>query len=278
MDIVNLERFPIHKEGNPEHQRLLQLSSIKQLQQRGFVSLPNFLRTDAINELTSSILELERRGVGFHSNDTHNVFLEENADNSSASPSSMHPRHIQLESSKLILNARDIAPYATGLENLFTSEDFHRFISSVLNTQLHPSADPYGKYYANVFREGDGLNWHFDRSEYSISLVLQPADEGGEFQFVPSSRDIVEGWDEMPLNMEDVSRALRPHSKVVESPKLAAGDVYIFQGHNALHRVSKIAKGTRINVIFTFGTEADMRLNAYTLRKFFGIVEDSPES
>jgi len=43
-----------------------------------FVSLPNFLRINVIDELTSPILQLEQRGIGYVSNDTHNVFLEEN--------------------------------------------------------------------------------------------------------------------------------------------------------------------------------------------------------
>ena len=80
------------------------------------------------------------------------------------------------------------------------------------------------------------------------------------------------------MSVKDVSHALRPHSKVVESPKLAAGDVYIFRGQDALHRVSKIAKGTRVNVILTYNEREGTRLNAYTLQKFFGIFEDSLES
>ena len=77
MTIVNLQTYPINNEGSTKYQSLLQ-SSISQLNEQGFVSLPNFLRTDVIDELTSSILQLEQRGIGYVSNDTHNVFLEEN--------------------------------------------------------------------------------------------------------------------------------------------------------------------------------------------------------
>ena len=152
-------------------------------------------------------MQLEKRNIGFYSNNTHNVFLEEdtNSDDtdtessSSQQPPSMHPRHIQLKSSKLILNANDIAPHTSELNNLFTSQSFLNFISSILQIKLYPSTDRYGKYYANIFSVGDGLNWHFDRSEYSISLILQPAKSGGSFQFVPNSLDTVQHWDIMPL-------------------------------------------------------------------------------
>ena len=157
------------------------------------------------------------------------------------------------------------------LNDLFTSQSFLNFISNILQTRLYPSTDPYGKYYANIFHVGDGLNWHFDRSEYSISLILQPAQEGGKFQFVPNTRDVVKGWDIMPLDVEDVSIALEPHSTVVHETKLAAGDVYIFRGQNSLHRVSEIIRGKRINIILTYNTAPDVRLNQYTLQKFFGV-------
>lgn len=105
MTIVNLQKYPINnEEGSTRYQSLLQ-SSISQLNEKGFVSLPNFLRTDVIDELTSSILQLEQRGIGYVSNDTHSVFLEENDnsnENNAIEKSSMHPRHIHRKSSKLI--------------------------------------------------------------------------------------------------------------------------------------------------------------------------------
>ena len=141
-----------------------------------------------------------------------------------------------------------------------------------MQTKLYPSTDPYGKFYANIFREGDGLNYHFDRSEYSISLILQPSEEGGEFQFFPNSRTIVEGWDEMILDIDDIADTVAPHSLEMKRPKLAAGDLYLFRGQNSLHRVSEIEKGKRINIILTFNTEPEVRLNQYTLQKFFGVM------
>ena len=275
MDIVNLSQYPIHEEVKSDAYRSLIRSSISQIEKQGFVSLPNFLSPNVVDELTSSILALEQRGIGFCSRDSHNVFLEEDETDSSSLPSSMHPRHINLNSSKLIFNSHDLDPHSTQLNNLFSSEAFLGFISSILQTKLYPSSDPYGKYYANIFHIGDGLNWHFDRSEYSVSLILQPAEDGGNFQFAPNSRGAVESWNEMPLDVEDVSRALEPHSLVVEQPPLAAGDMYVFRGQNSLHRVSEVVKGTRINIILTFNTEPDVRLNRYTLKKFFGVDDDS---
>jgi len=274
---INYSKYPIDQFENDvdgKYNYLLQ-NSIKQINCDGFVSLPSFLLPDAVDKLTSCILKLEEDGVGFYSTDSHNVFLD--ADDQSDAMSPLHPRRIQLDSSKLIINASDLLlakeAQAPNLDELFMSQrSVLNFISSVMQTKLYPSTDPYGKFYANIFREGDGLNYHFDRSEYSISLILQPSEEGGEFQFLPNSRTIVEGWDEMILDIDDIAEAVAPHSLEMKRPKLAAGDLYLFRGQNSLHRVSEITKGKRINIILTFNTEPDVRLNQYTLQKFFGVI------
>ncbi len=271
---IDYSKYPIDQFENDNDGRynsLLQYS-IKQINRDGFVSLPSFLLPDAVDALTSSILKLEEDGVGFYSTESHNVFLDTD-DESGLSP--LHPRRIQLNSSKLIINASDLqlSKEAPNLDELFMSQrSILDFISSVMQTKLYPSTDPYGKFYANIFREGDGLNYHFDRSEYSISLILQPSEEGGEFQFLPNSRAIIEGWDEMILDIDDIAEAVAPHSLEIKRPKLAAGDLYLFRGQNSLHRVSEITKGKRINIILTFNTEPGVNLNNYTLQKFFGVV------
>lgn len=270
---INYSKYPIDQfdsDDDGRYHALLQ-SCISQMEKDGFVSLSDFLLPDTVNALTSSIQQLEQDGVGYYSKDSHNVFLDEDQE---SMPSSLHPRQIQLHSSKVIINAKDLlaSKEVPKLDALFmTQKSILHFISSVMKTTLYPSTDPYGKFYANIFHEGDGLNYHFDRSEYSISLILQPSEEGGEFHFFPNSRTIVESWDEMILDEEDIAKAVAPHSQM-KKPQLAAGDLYLFRGQNSLHRVSEVTKGKRINIILTYNTEPDVRLNPYTLRKFFGVT------
>jgi hypothetical protein len=274
--MINYSEYPIDAASTSEYAAMIKICK-EQLRVQGFVSLKNFLDSRCVSSLVSSILDLEQLGVGFYSTERHNVFLEDNAKESSSTDQdakSLHPRHIQLKSSKLLINANDLVRKAPELDILFQSTAFLHFIRDVLQLNLYPSSDEYGKYYANIFNKGDGLNFHFDRSEFSISLILQPADDGGRFQFVPNSREIVEGWSEMPLNTKDLRSAIAASSSkyTLEEPDLAAGDLYLFRGQNSLHRVSEITKGTRINVILTFNTEPDVMLNNYTLQKFFGVT------
>lgn len=268
--MINYEEYPITSATEYAYVALIQTCR-EQLDKQGFVSLKHFLLPRSVGSLLSSVLDLESQSVGFYSTEHHNVFLEDSNDQNTSN--SFHPRHIQLKSSKLLINARDLAPRVSELDDLVQSEAFLTFIKDVLQmNKLYPSTDEYGKYYANIFHVGDGLNYHFDRSEFSISLILQPAEQGGQFQFVPNSREVVETWDEMPLR--DLQYALdvsSTKSMKVQEPELAAGDLYLFRGQNSLHRVSEVTKGKRINIILTFNSEPNVILNNYTLKKFFGV-------
>ena len=135
--------------------------------------------------------------------------------------------------------------------------DFVR--AALLKPDLHQSADPMGCAYLNVFNPGDELGWHFDNSEFSVSLIIQPAEEGGAFEFAPDSRRAVEAM-----------HAFRPDDLHVLRPPLHAGDLYLFHGRNSLHRVSPVRAGQRINAILTYNSDPHDVMNAYTRRKFFG--------
>lgn len=271
--MIDYEVYPIICTSAPEYVALVQTCR-EQLDKQGFVSLKHFLLPQSVDNLVSSVLNLEN-SAGFYSREHHSVFLEDNIDtsNDQNTSDSFHPRHIQLESSKLLINARDLAPHVSELDYLYQSEAFLTFIKDVLQmNKLYPSTDEYGKYYANIFHVGDGLNYHFDRSEFSISLILQPAEQGGQFQFVPNSREVVETWEEMPFkDLQYALDASSTKSMKVHEPELTAGDLYLFRGQNSLHRVSEVTKGKRINIILTFNTEPDIALNNYTLKKFFGV-------
>ena len=82
MKVVNLITYPINDDKSSSYQSIIQ-SSISQLSSQGFVKLHNFLQPEIVDELTSSMLQLEQRGIGFYSNNSHNVFLEDDGSSES---------------------------------------------------------------------------------------------------------------------------------------------------------------------------------------------------
>ena len=100
--------------------------------------------------------------------------------------------------------------------------------------------------------EGDDLQWHFDQTDFVVSLAIQHADEGGNFDVVPKIRTT---GDE---HYDDVAAVLNgDHSKMVTLP-MTPGTLLIFEGRNSIHRVSPLSGPTKRYVgLLGYDTKAD---------------------
>ena len=68
------------------------------------------------------------------------------------------------------------------------------FLAKVLDKrQLYLMEDPLARVNVMAYRSGEALNWHFDRSEFTVTLLLQEPEAGGVFQY---RRDL--RWDDDP--------------------------------------------------------------------------------
>jgi hypothetical protein len=94
--------------------------------------------------------------------------------------------------------------------------------------------------------------WHYDYNECTVTLLLQAAERGGDFTFLPDvrsregeDREIVEGF--LAGDMT--------HAKTFDR---GAGTLTLFRGEFSLHGVTKI-EGTRprISAIFTYDEQED---------------------
>ena len=47
---------------------------------------------------------------------------------------------------------------------------------------LYRYADPLGALNLAVMGDGDELHWHFDQTDFVVSLAIQSSDEGGDFE------------------------------------------------------------------------------------------------
>ena len=53
-----------------------------------------------------------------------------------------------------------------------------------------------------VMTDGDQLQWHFDRTDFVVSLAIQDADVGGDFEVAPQIRTAADE------RYDDVARVL----------------------------------------------------------------------
>jgi hypothetical protein len=109
------------------------------------------------------------------------------------------------------------------------------FIASILDRgPIYPYADPFGALNLAVMCAGDQLQWHFDQTDFVVSLAIQSAVSGGDFEVVPHIRS---ASDE---HYQEVASVLAGDRSRVMTLPMRPGTLLIFEGRHSLHRVSPI--------------------------------------
>ena len=130
---------------------------------------------------------------------------------------------------------------------------------------LYRSADPLDALEIAVFTHGGELGWHFDNSEFSVTVMYAESEAGGHFDYYPRLR----GEDDE--NYPGVRKVLLGDQGGVIRLPSAPGTLAVFRGRHALHRVTPVSgPRPRINSVLTYGERPGMKLNRLTQELFYG--------
>ena len=150
----------------------------------------------------------------------------------------------------------DSFPPGGPLHTVFDREGFDAVIRDCLGEpedRFFRYADPLADLIVNAAWEGNGFPWHFDTDNFTVTLALQNAEGGGEFEYAPMIRD---SDDE---HFDEVARVLDGTSDKVISLTLEPGDLQPFKGRYSLHRVAPLRGPTpRYVAIFSYVLEQGM--------------------
>ena len=251
--IVDLERYPL---GDPA----FRADCKARLDAEGALVLPEFLTGQATARIREEG-EAERPRAFFRP-ERHNVYL---TPPDPAYPAD-HPRNRTVLSTKGCI-ADDQIPSDSPLHALYDAPELRAFLCAVLGEEaLHDYADPLSSINLHYAETGQELGWHFDNSSFAVTLMIQPAERGGAFEYVSAVRDADTG----DMNFETVERVL--DGKV--TPKrleLGAGALALFRGRNALHRVAPVeGSGTRILVVLAYNSAPGIALSESARQTFYG--------
>ena len=109
------------------------------------------------------------------------------------------------------------------------------YLEAVLDRgTLHRYADPCGALNLAVMGTGDELQWHFDQTDFVVSLAIQAAERGGDFDVAPRIRSAADE------RYDDVASVLRGDLAPVVTLPMTPGTLLVFEGRHSLHRVSPI--------------------------------------
>jgi len=167
--------------------------------------------------------------------------------------------------------AGDLIADTTALQRVYRHSGFQRFVAACLGLdEIHEYADPLGCLVVNVIRNGACHPWHFDTNEFVVSTLVQAPEAGGEFEYCPGIRSPENE------NFDRVGRVIRGEdSSEVRTLALRPGDIQLFLGRFALHRVTPVeGSRPRLSVIFSYAKTPHMISTADRARHLFGRATD----
>jgi len=254
-EMVNLARYPIADLDSAEGVKFAEQCRAQYLQ-TGLCILEDFITPHAHRILTDEAISIS--GKAYFCRSTHNAYLTDDDPDLPADDVARRQQQTYVGSV-----AYDQIGEDTHLRQLYLWDPLKDFIGYVLGkTEFYRFADPFGACSINVFVEGGEHGWHFDESEFTVTLMLQAPESGGAFEYVPKIRGTT---DEKKI-VADVLDGDR--SQVVELP-FSAGTLLIFGGNQTIHRVTRVeGKRPRLVPIFCFAEQKDLK-NSETVRKLF---------
>ena len=257
---IDLDRYPILPEMGASHFALM--SKIHQeLEQDGCCVLKSFINSDAIDLLVKEGDATAR--FGFHNSAFTNPYF---TDDDPALPEDDPRRQFYPRSNAFIPG--DSFGANSLLRQIYEWAPFTAFIKAALGEEkFYPYADPLADVVINMAGQGNGFPWHFDTNNYTVTLAIQNADAGGEFEYCPRIRTAADE------NYTEVAQALNGTHPGIKTINLEPGDLQIFKGRYSLHRVKPLKGATpRYVGIFSYAEISDMVGNPRRVATLYGKV------
>lgn len=240
---VATDRYPL---GDPDALAPIVARARSGLASDGVAILPGFLTADAVAAICAECEELAPRG--HHSVTMGTPYLALPDESFPAG----HPRRHEVRSS-LAAVAYDLIPPGSLLRSLYEWDGLLELVAELLDRRpLHRYADPFGALNVAVMADGDELGWHFDQTDFVVSIALQSADDGGDFE---SASNLRSADDE---RYDAVASVLDGERGCVTSLPMEPGTLMLFEGRRSLHRVTPIGAGRpRYVALLAYDTEPD---------------------
>jgi len=257
---IDLHRYPIDRPDSPDFAAVVARAR-QGLRGEGCAVLPGFVRRDVLAEL---VAEADRVApAAYRSFNRTNAYFSK--DDERLPPG--HPVRRFYDRSNAFVPADNFGAESI-LRAIFEWPPFAPFIQvSLEEARFYRYADPLADVIVNLVEPGGGFPWHFDTNSYTITLAIQNGETGGAFEYCPNLRGPASE------NFDGVAAILDGAREGVRSLHLGGGDLQIFKGRYALHRVTRVGGArARYVAIFSFAEEPGMVGRAERMRQLYGRV------
>jgi hypothetical protein len=258
IEILNLDRYPLDREGSPEWKALVD-KSIADLEATGMFNLEEFVLPGIAQKAASEIAPLMATQSYTHKR-VHNIYFQPEIPELATD----HPALRKVETINHTICADQIANSL--VLSIYEYAPFARFLAATMGKQsLHTMQDPLARANVMSYRQGEALNWHFDRSEFTTTLLLQEPELGGEFEYRSDLRSANDP------NYAGVASLLEGRDPDVKRLRLKAGTLNVFRGKNTAHRVTTVQGNVdRMIAVFSYYENPGVMFSAQERVGFYG--------
>lgn len=256
--LLDLATYPIDQPDSPACLALVATCRAR-LAEEGMFDLPGFLRPEATEAAALAATPTMARESFRHAR-KHNIYFRDTVEGLSDD----HPALTKVETVNHTLCADQLP--GNPVIALYEWPPFVRFLPAVMGKDaLYPMDDPMARVNIQSSRDGEALNWHFDRSEFTTTILLQAPEAGGELEY---RRDLRQP--DAP-NFDGVAAVLRGEDPLVRKLALKPGALNVFRGVDTLHRVVPVRGATdRMVAIFAFFDRPGVTMTAKEQIGFYG--------
>ncbi|MEM7094075.1 MAG: hypothetical protein AAF567_13805 [Actinomycetota bacterium] len=232
-DLIDLDRYPVDQPDSAAYAETVEAAR-QGLRAEGCAVIKDLVRPEARERLGTEIWD--RKPTTHFSTQVINPYFHFHRNPDFADD---HAMNTFLERSSGFIPG-DSWEDTTAMRVMFEHPDLARFLADCLEIdELHPYADPLAGLTANILDPGQQFTWHFDTNEFAVTVLIEEADEGGLFEYVPNIRtDGDEGFDH-------IKHVLDGGRDGVKTLDLRPGDLQIFRGRYSLHAVSRVAADSK---------------------------------
>lgn len=240
LDLVDLDRYPIHDLDRPPGKALV-ADCRAHVTRHGWCNLDGFIRPEAVDLLASEAHSLLPNAVALTI--TRNIYG--GVPDPNLPEGDPHRREFTHHPLQL---ADDQIPATSLIKRLYHADAITDFAARVQGKpRLYRYADPFQALNIVALRPGEWHAWHYDHNECTVTLLLEAAEKGGDFTFIPDIRDRPH---EEPRIVEAFLNGDRTHARTFGR---AAGAFTLFRGEHSLHGVTRVEGGRpRVTAIFTY--------------------------
>ena len=259
-NILDLGRYPLDKEGSDAWHAMV-ARAVADLEAQGMFNLEGFVRPDAVQKLVAQIKPVMDAQSYTHKR-LHNIYFQPEIPGLEPT----HPALRKVETVNHTLCADQISD--SMVLSIYQYPPFARFLAATMGKpQLHVMQDPLACANVMAYRSGEALNWHFDRSEFTTTLLLQAPEIGGEFEYRSDLRSANDP------NYAGVAELLEGRDPQVKRIQLRAGTLNVFRGKNTAHRVTTV-KGPidRFIAVFSYYEKPGVMFSDAERLGFYGRV------